>query len=229
MPWLFYLRLLLLFLYMYIVGYLRKPQMCKRIVIGGLSRHCEPRFSQDVIASLRSSPSSLRGPRKWPVAISQDVIASTRRVRGNLSFSLPHSHPYGFQIPEIATSGQKPSLLAMTWWGRAGPSQRIVQGRPFGNRHCEPRFSQGVVARVTVVAHGSVIARATQVARGNLRGPTPILSRGVIARPRRGRGNLSFALPHSRSYGPQVSEIATSEQKAFFLAMTWWGRVGPSQ
>ncbi len=41
------------------------------------------------------------------------VIASLRRRRGNLSFAFPNTP----RVPEIATSGQKPSLLAMTVGG----------------------------------------------------------------------------------------------------------------
>ena len=35
-------------------------------------------------------------------------------------FAFPYSRPYCLWAPEIATSGQKPSLLAMTGWGTCG-------------------------------------------------------------------------------------------------------------
>ncbi len=82
------------------------------------------------------------------------VIASTRRVRGNLPrpnpnalpkrhceasqrpkqsrFSLPHSRSYGPQVPEIATSGQKTPFLAITVGGCTGTGDRRLPHRTFG-------------------------------------------------------------------------------------------------
>ncbi len=66
-------------------------------------------------------------------------------------FSLPHSHSYALQVPEIAASGRKSSLLAMTVEGVGGIGYRrlprrpkygllamtLEENRPSGDRHCE--------------------------------------------------------------------------------------------
>ncbi len=78
-------------------------------------------------------------------------------------FWVPYSRSYESWVPEIATSGQKASLLAMTW-GKDTPlvpeiasseqkmlllAMTLGEDRPSGNRHCEaPLFPVFVIANL---------------------------------------------------------------------------------
>ncbi len=114
-----------------------------------------------------------RGNLRDPTPILSLVIASTRRVRGNLSFGVPNTP----QIPEIASSGQKTLLLAMTLGRTCGPWEPSLRGS-----FCEPKQSPRADCHVSLFCH----CETRFVSRGNLAFgfPTVLSLRGSFSEPK---------------------------------------------
>ncbi len=103
------------------------------------SCHCEGLFcSPEAISSCGSTflvctalmCCHCEPPHPFLVIAMPFPFLSLRASEGGVAISLfrfPHSRMYGFSVPEIAASGQKPSLLAMT----------LGEDHPLRNCHCE--------------------------------------------------------------------------------------------
>ncbi len=134
---------------------------------------------------------------------------------------------------EIASSGQKPSLLAMTGGRlsvpeiaaspkmRAPRNDRTEMRGPFATYGARPPF-WGFSLR-DLFSFSSL--RGSVRGRSNLRAPMVCHCEGLFFSP---VAISLLAFPHFRSYGLSVPKIASSGQKTPFLAMTG-GRKGSSQ